>query len=373
MRATRVEWSKTYGSPRNDLGYSAVQTFDRGYIITGYTFPENSSFNDLSLLKTDAYGTLIWEKTFGGDLWDVGYSVEQTSDEGYIVAGFTHTKSIDESDIYLLKTDSRGNALWTKTIGGSEYDCAYSIQQTIDGGYIAGGYTKSYGAGESDFYLIKLDSRGEVLWTNTYGGSDWEEGKWVRQTKDGGYIMTGYTQSFGEGSRDAYVVKTDAAGNALWSKTYGGSDWDDGRWIEQTKDGGYIITGSTVSSGAGSWDVYLVKTDSEGNALWTNTYGGKDYDVGMSVQQTRDTGYIIAGITYSFGTGEGDGYLIKTDHEGVMLWSKTYGEPGADGIYSLRLTSEDWAILTGFSRTDTAGESDVWLIHTDPLSDNGHQ
>jgi hypothetical protein len=315
----QITFERTYGGADSDGGKSVQQTSDGGYIIAGFT----SSFGaggDVYLVKTDSLGDTLWTKTFGGSFGDEAWSVRETSDGGYIIAGSTNSFGAGLSDAYLIKTNSLGDTLWTKTLGGIDYDFGNSVQQTSDGGYIVAGVTESFGAGLYDAYLIKTDSLGDTLWTKTYGDSGWDYGNSVQQTSDGGYIIAGSTNSFGVADNEVYLIKTNSFGDNLWTRTYGGpfNDDDHGFSVQQASDGGYIIAGTTQSFGTGNY-VYLIKTDSLGDSLWTRTYGDTLSDQGHSVQQTSDGGYIIAGSTNSFGAGLDDVYLIKTDGNGMVV------------------------------------------------------
>jgi hypothetical protein len=308
-----IIWTKTYGGSGADCGYSVQQTLDGGYIIAGYTHSFGAGGSDVYLIKTDGNGDIIWTKTYGGSNDDGGNSVQQTSDAGYIIAGWTH------GGIYLIKTDGNGDTVWTKTFGGSSEDEGYSVQQTSDGGYIIAGYTKSFGAGLSDVYLIKTDGNGDTVWTKTFGGSSEDEGYSVQLTSDGGYTIAGYTYSFSAGKSDVYLIKTDANGNIVWTKTFGGGSYDVGYSVQKTSDRGFIITGYTSSFGCVGQNVYLIKTDGNNDTIWTKTFSGSGYDVGYSVQKTSDRGFIITGY---FSANGGDVYLIKTDANGNTLNNK---------------------------------------------------
>jgi len=361
-------WTRTFGGYDGDFGYSIQQTMDGGYIITGYTYSHGAGSADVCLIKTDANGNEQWTQTFDVSFNDKGYSVQQTSDGGYIITGYTEYCGGDSAGVYLMKTDANGNEQWTQTFDGNDWDEGWSVQQTTDGGYIIAGSTWYYSANSGDVYLIKTDANGNESWMQTFGGSSDEHGYSVQQTSDGGYIIAGHTWSYGSGEYDVFVIKTDTNGNESWTQTFGGSSSDFSYSVQQTTDGGYIIAGKTYSYGTGESDVYLIKTDTNGNEQWTQTFGGSDWDAGHSVQQTSDGGYIIAGYTYSYGAGSGDVYLIKTDANGNEQWTQTFGGGNNDKGRSVQQTSDGGYIIAGYTGSCGAGSYDICLIKTEPDS-----
>jgi hypothetical protein len=257
-------------------------------------------------------------KSIGGSSRDEASSIIQSSDGGYVVAGVTESFGAGGRDFYVVKLDSSGNVLWTKTIGGSSLDIANSIIQSSDGGYVVAGRTWSFGAGHSDMFVVKLDSSGNVQWTKTIGGSSWDYANSIIQSSDGGYVIAGGTGSFGAGYDDIYVVKLDSSGNVMWTKTIGGSNYDVAYSIIQSSDGGYVVAGRTESFGAGYVDIYVVKLDSSGNVLWTKTIGGSSWDEASSIIQSSDGGYVVAGWTSRYGGI----YVVKTDSNGNACFSQ---------------------------------------------------
>ena len=318
-----IKFVKTFGGSNHDKGNFVQQVADGGYIIIGYTQSFGSGYSDMWLIKTDLEGNEQWTQSYGGTSSDEGKSVMETTDGGYIITGFTRSFGNGASDVWLIKTDSKGNETWNQTFGGNKHDYGQSVQETTDGGYIITGRTSSFGNGDFDLWLIKTDVDGNQQWNHTFGGDDYDEGISVEQTIDGGYFITGRTSSFGNGNLEVWLIKTDSYGNEILNQISGAISANRGNSFHQTADGGYIITGSIFSSGNGSLDVWLIKTDSEGNDEWDKTFGGNYYDEGNCVQQTMDGGYIITGYTSSFGNGAYDVWLIKADSEGN---TEPYGE-----------------------------------------------
>ena len=334
-------WNKVFGGSNWDEGISGVQTSDGGYIIIGLLQSTEIGKAGIWLIKTDAKGNKLWDKTFGKYPNEEGNSVQQTNDGGYIIIG----KTSDIGVLLLIKTDTDGNEIWDRTFDTFD-GIGHSVQQTTDGGYIITGYASSIGAGNTDVWLIKTDASGNKLWDKTFGGSNDDSASSVQQTNDGGYVVAGATSSIGAGNTDVWLIKTDASGNKLWDKTFGGSGEETGASVQQTTDGGYIITGTTDSFGAGGGlfggDAWLIKTDSQGNDIWNRTFGGSNSESSNSVQQTNDGGYIIVGTTFSFGTrSNGDKFGLKFDSNGEVI-------KDTNGMFSVM-----------------GSPSDVWLIKTD--------
>jgi len=357
------EWERTIGGSKGEVCGSVWQTSDGGYVLVGYTQSWGAGSEDVYLVKTDHEGGVEWEMTFGGVGSDWGNSVQQTADGGYIIAGATQSFGAGLEDFYVIKVDPGGDVTWNRTFGGSSNDHGRSVQQADDGGYVITGYSRSFGAGRADVYLVKIDADGDLEWNRTYGGPENDDGYSVQQTNDGGYIVAGHTRSHGAGGEDVYLIKTDSEGNLLYNRTFGGPKGDFGRSVHQTSDGGYIIAGYTQSFGAGYGDVYLVRTDPDGYELWSKTYGGPELDLGSSVRQTVDGGYVIAGDTQSFGVGLTDVYLVLIDSEGNQLWNRTFGGSDHDHGNSVIQTVDGSLVFSGHTQS-FGTSSDVYLAKT---------
>lgn len=349
-----VQGEFTINGTNNDGANAMTKCADDGYIIIGFTYSNNPNNADVYVMKLDSLFHLQWTKTIGGNGNESGSSIVQTKDRGFAITGVTYSfGDTVNGDVYVIKLDSTGLLQWTKTIGGPNQDAGRSIIQTKDGGYAITGETTSYGFGNSNVYVIKLDSAGNLKWTRTIGGIISEVGYSIIQSKDGGYAITGISQSFSPGNESIYLVKLDSAGSLKWTKTIGGTVADAGYSIIQTAEGGYAITGSTESYGIGVQDVYVVKVDSGGNLQWAKTIGDSlGNDAGYCIMQTKDKGYAIAALTDYYNIGNREGYVIKLDSAGNLKWSRI---PGASGTieYNAIVQSKDRGyVAAGSTSTD---------------------
>ncbi len=359
----------TIGGPGNEGARSVVLTRDGGYAIAGYTSSFGQGWIDAYLIKLDSLGNIQWTRTIGGSANnDAVGCVIQTTDGGYALAGWTYSYGSGQGDAYLMKMDANGNLQWTRVIGGSNDERIWKIVQTTDGGYVAAGYTISYGPGYRDAYVIKLDSNGNVQWTRAIGGTSFDEAASIVQTTDGGYALVGYSRSYTLRS-DVLVVKLDPNGFVQWAKFIGGDSVDVGASIIQTSDGGYVVAGWTYSYGQGRADVFVVKLDGNGNVQWTRAIGGSRDERAYAVIETHDGGYVVAGMTESFGHGapaSPDGYVLKLDASGNLEWVRSIGRGSDDVFYSVVETRDHGFLLAGYTN-HAVNLIEVWLVKIDSM------
>lgn len=361
----QVQFQRVIGGTLDDLARPIIHTTDSGYALAGYTFSFGAGLNDIYILKLDASATLQWSRTVGGTSIDEAYSIIQTADGGYAVAATTLSFGAGRNDMYILRLDSSGTLKWNRTIGGSMAERALSITLTGDGGFAVAGATDSYGAGSGDIYIVKLDSGGMLQWSKTIGAANADIPLSIIQTRDGGYALAGYTFSFGAGQSDMYIVKLDSTGAHQWSRTVGGTNYDYGQSIIQSADGGYAVAGYTQSFGTGDYDIYIVKLDSSGALQWSRTVGGPGADYAYSIVQIADGGYVAAGSTRSFGAGNDDMYVVKVDTSGSLQWSKTVGGIDIDFARSIIQTTDGGFAVAGSTRSFGAGNADVYIVKLD--------
>ena len=359
-------WAATYGGAGEDWAAAIRQTGDGGYIVAGWTASFSTVNGDLWVLKLRADGAVEWQKAYGGASSDFAASIQQTDDGGYIVVGETRSFGVGEADMWVLKLKPNGTVEWQKTYGGTASDKAASIQQTHDRGYVVAGMTQSFGAGDYDAWILKLTPDGSIEWQKTYGGGGMDAAHSIRQTGDGGYIVAGCTSSFGTGRGDFWVLKLRPDGTLEWQKTYGGDDSDEAHSIQQTRDGGYIVAGTTSSFGAGEGDLWVLKLKSDGIVKWQTTCGGDCVDGAVSIQETGDEGYIVAGVKDELPAGGGDLWVLKIRSEGSVKWQKVYGGAGWEWATSIQQTTEGGYIVAGLTSSFGTGGFDSWVLKLRP-------
>jgi Secretion system C-terminal sorting domain len=319
------EWSFTYGDINTDVGADVIQSSDGGYVVAGYTFTSDWFGNDLWVFKTNSSGGMIWQNTYhdynNDTTGEHGKLVREKEDGNYLVVGYGYT-DIGVLEIKCTAWDDDGSisAISHYSISDADDTSASSLESTADGGFIEIGTFAWYSPNWMDpgqIWLRKLSTSGMPIWTQTYGDiEEWENAGDAKNTADGGYIVSGTTSAIGAGGYDAWLIKTDANGNEVWNHAYGSEGSDRSYSVVETEDHGYLSAGTTTSFGAGGTDIYLVRTDSLGNEIWSSTHGGVDSDVCYEIVQTPDDGSILVGYTQSFGAGERDGYLIRLAPEG---------------------------------------------------------
>ena len=397
-QAPTVGWQKSIGGSSVDDASSVTQTTDGGYIVVGYTESNdfdatgNHSNGDAWVIKFNASGAEVWRKTYGGADYDGLGSITQTSDGGYILAGSSYStdgnysSNHGDSDFWILKINATGDILWQKLLGGTGSDGANTIVQTSDGGYIVAGNSNSNDGdvsdnhGDNDYWVVKLNSTGGIVWQKSLGGSalDWNNS--MAKTTDGGCIVVGFTQS-SDINGDYYVVKLSATGSIEWQKALGGTGGDYAYAVVQTSDGGYLVAGDSNSSDGDvgvhtypSYDYWIVKLSTTGAIQWGKLLGGSDFEQPYAILPTADGGYVIPGYTasndedVSGNHGGIDFWVVKINATGSLQWQKTVGGSGDDYPSSICLSTDGGYVMVGRSNSNDGdvsgnhGGDDAWVV-----------
>ena len=408
-QAPAIEWQKSFGGSSSDYGQAIKATPDGGYIAVGRSESTNGDVTgnhgnrDYWVVKLDAMGVIQWQKSLGGASGDdLAYDVENTTDGGYVIAGYTFANDGDVSgnhgntDCWIVKLNAAGTIQWQKTLGGSGYDEAYAIKATPDGGYIVAGNNRSNDGdvsgnhGSYDYWIVKLDSTGAIMWQKSLGGTGADYARAIENTLDGGYIVAGYTSSNNgdvtgnHGEQDYWIVKLDGNGTMVWQKTLGGTSSDFAYAVQATADGGYVVAGGSSSTNGditgnhGGQDFWIVKLDANGTILWQKSIGGTSNDFAFSIKTTIDGGFIVAGESTSsdgdvVGNQGGTDYLIvKLDALGTIQWQKTMGGNNNDVPSDIQVTADNGYVIVGYSSSNSGdvtgnhGYQDYWVVKLAP-------
>jgi hypothetical protein len=354
-------WARTYGGAGVEQAYSVHQTSDGGFIVAGSTSSSGAGGNDAWLVKLNPSGQIIWQKAYGtvGDDFSVG--AQQTSDGGFIVSAFTGPSGFAGS-AWIFKTDAAGNVQWQNKYEGFGC-CILPTQQTSDNGFIIAGFTNS---GTGDVQVIRLASSGAVMWAKTYGNATAFNAAFsIQTTPDGGFVVAGITNGYAINTLivgDVWVFRIDATGNIIWQNAYGGPGADYASSIARVSDDGFIVAGWTNSFGAAGQDAWLLRLDNTGGVIWQKAYGGTGQDVALSVEPASDRGFIVAGFTNSSGAGGQDAWVFKLTPTGNVVWQKTYGGPGDDRAVSAQQTTDGGFVVAATTSSFGNGNSHVWVL-----------
>jgi hypothetical protein len=402
-------WQRSVGGSDDEGVWSVLHTNDGGYLIGGYTYSTdgdvtgNHGWDDAWIVKLGPAGNLLWQKCLGGTDFDSARSTIQTSGGGYLVTGFTDSNDGDVSgnhgwsDMWALKTDSSGNLVWQKCLGGTDDESSRSVIETTDGGYLLAGYTWSDDGdvsgnhGSSDYWIVKIDNLGNLIWQKCFGGSEYDHAYSVIETSDGGYLVAGYSYSNdgdvsgNHGNSDYWVINIDKSGNLIWQKCLGGSDFEYAHSVIETSDGGYLVAGYSysndgdVSGNHGNSDYWVINIDKSGNLIWQKSLGGSDDDHAYSVIETSDGGYLLAGYSWSDdgdvsgNHGYGDYWVVKLDNSGNLIWQQCLGGSDYDGAYRVVQNTDGRYFIGGDSESNDGdvsgnhGWSDIWVTLVSPM------
>ena len=372
-------WQAEFGGTGDEQVISILQVNGGGYIGTGYTTSETIGLRDIYVFKLSEDGVLVWENMYGGTGNDEGLCIQKTNDGGYIVAGYTTSSSNDE-DVYVVKLDQDGESEWGKTYTNPGNDRANCIQETADGNYVITGFTtvtvtaNSLNSSNVDVLFLKIDEDGDILSQKRFGGTRKDEGKWIQQTRDGGYIIAGFTNSFGVGQNDVYIIKMDSNDYYQWDKTYGSTGNDEANCIVQTADGNYVFAGSRgITSGKSKLYVAKISSTGQHDILWNKSYGENYLNSAYSIQKTDGGDYILAGVKNFRATNikpatvTGDAYILKLNPMGNKIWERTYSMGELSEAFSIHKTNDGGYIVGGTTKESCDDPGNAYVLKLDQL------
>ncbi|MGI9341358.1 MAG: hypothetical protein ACR2QV_00805 [Gammaproteobacteria bacterium] len=358
--ANGLQWSVAYGGPAKDWAYAMTGTHDGGLCTAGRTASQGAGLEDVWIVRLDGNGRRLWDKTFGGPAIDRGRAIVETPDHGLVIAGATESKGAGEFDVWVLKVDADGELLWDRRFGGAATDWASAVVTTRDGGLAVGAYTQDESGGPYDFWVIKLDADGGLLWQRRYGGGDTDWSNAITETLDGGLVVVGHTESKGAGGADFWVLKVNAEGEPVWDRTFGTAKSDYASTVTATRDGGVIVGGMTQA--AKGFDIRVIKLDDAGNIGWDREFGGAGSDWVRAIVETRSGDFALGGYTDSQGAGLNDVWLLKLSADGSLLSERTFGDSGNEWARALVELPDGALALAGDTYSTGAGAADVLVL-----------
>jgi uncharacterized delta-60 repeat protein len=362
-KTLHIQWDKTYGADKEDKAYDVVALKDGTIAMAGATRSFSLGKEDIYVLKTDAKGKMLWEKRLGKARKDIAYAIDDAPGKALYIAGTSKSYSKEgDYDMIVMKLDSNGNVLWGKSLGGAGKDQGYGVVTTRDGGCVVVGKTKSFGHGHYDAYVVKLSSDGKVLWSKAFGGESNDEAQAVTQLADGSLIITGGTESFGAGEFDFYIIKLAANGKKLWERYYGEKKEDMLNCVTPSAKGGFTAAGYTRSYHSHKKDLNVMRCDKDGNILWHKIVGKQNHEIANDIVSMPDDGVLVVGSDKSKGHGKNDIYVLTFDAGGKLTFEKTYGGKKNDVAHGVDRTPDGGYVIAGESESFGEEDYDVYLM-----------
>lgn len=356
-------WQKAYGGDGRDRAYDVIALKDGGAMIAGMSRSYGKGRSDMLITKMDKAGNILYRSSYGGKKRDYANAITHTSDGYFMAAGMSESFSDDgNKDVYVVKFDSEGKRLWQKTYGGEEKEEAKAIAGVSGGGALIAGYTESYGKGRKDVYILYIDKDGKEIWSKAIGGKEDDEAYDISLTADGGFVVVGATESYGAGNDDFYILKFDGKGKFLWDKVYGEANEDALHAVTPTPEGGFVVAGKTKSFGSKHSDIDIIKYSKNGEMIWHKIFGFDSKEWANDIIRIPGGGYLLAGTTKSFGFGKFDFYLLELDSEGSSVWANVYGGADKEMAAALTRTADGNVLVVGETESFGNGDYDFFLL-----------
>ncbi len=358
-----TNWQKAYGGDGRDKAYDVISLKDGGAMIAGMSRSYGRGRSDMMIVRMDKKGKTLWRSSYGGKKRDDAYAITRSSDGNFFAVGSSESFSNDgDKDVYVVKFDKDGKRIWQKTYGGADSDVGKSVVAVNNGGILIAGFTNSYGKGRTDVYILYIDKDGKEIWSKAIGGEEEDEALDISLTADGGFVVVGSTASYGKGREDFYILKFDGNGKFLWDKVYGGVESDILHALTPTRDGGFVVAGETKSFESKHKDIDIIKYTKDGEQVWHKIFGFDSKDWVNDIIKIPGGGYLLAGTTKSFGFGKFDFYILEIDSKGSSVWANVFGGATKDIAHALTRTKDGKIIVVGETDSFGSGGYDFMML-----------
>ncbi len=359
-------WQKAFGGGRMDKAYAVAPAPKGGAVVAGFSRSFRHGSGDMAIVRINRAGNVVWRSIYGGEGYESANAITRTTDGNYVAVGVTKSYSEDrDEDIFVVKFNDNGDKIWQRHFGGKGDDEAKGVTATADGGVVITGVTNSTPKGYDiydDVFAMRVDKKGNRVWYHTYGGKKYDFGNAITWVRGGGYVIAGGTESYGKGDYDDYIIKIDEQGKKMWEIAVGGENPDVANAITHTKDGGVVVVGTTGSYGSKHNDINVLRLDRTGKIKWHKIFGFKKKESGHGVCTTGDGGFMVAGSTESFGHGKHDFYLLKVNAAGTLLWNEVYGGEDKEIAYAITRTSDHGYVAVGDTDSYGKGSYDFFMV-----------